>query len=342
MRLVDHERGSSGDASIVTSGRGRACRRPCCNDPRSTIRTRLARGRGTGQQPLAAPQGRYGQTAAAGAGQQGALHDAVVLPARRAGSRPGADQVADDVDVGRMPADQGEAILGAVQIAPEPASSSRCTAARPRPAGWPTPTCRNGRWPPWRLGNPRVAVQPEIVVGGEIDQPCGRSAWFRPGDAVMWTEKRVRRSSFSAARCVCEQVPRALIGQPSGGSLVRCRRGSPAPGPASARRCRQPCQKLGLHLIRQPEQPRSRLMPDDRDGALRWNGRYLAAMPRHRVTAAARPGSRYLVRTCRVIDRSTSRAAMASSVVPPARARTAAIARPAEPPGRSAVRPPSG
>ncbi len=101
------------------------------------------------------------------------------------------EQVPDDGDVGRMAADEDDAILGAVQSGERlfqlavnrPFAGDRA-AGRDRGA---VAIDRRLR----RRGNVRVAVEPGIIVRGEVDVGFAVDHRFGPGDALMHPEKRI-------------------------------------------------------------------------------------------------------------------------------------------------------
>jgi hypothetical protein len=53
-----------------------------------------------------------------------------------------------------------------------------------------------------RLGDTRIAVEREIVIGGEIGDPLATDDRLGAGDAVMDTEERIGMPSLSAAASI--------------------------------------------------------------------------------------------------------------------------------------------
>ena len=128
---------------------GRARRRPCCNG----LRSPSARARGATR---ASPSSRSAASSIVmGEGTRRAPDSSapwtmllwISASCRIRSSRP--EQMADDGDVGGVAADEGDAVLGAVQSRQRLLRARDGSAARPRPAGSPRPRCRSDRSPPW-------------------------------------------------------------------------------------------------------------------------------------------------------------------------------------------------
>ena len=102
-----------------------------------------------------------------------------------------AEQMADDRDIGRMAADQRDGVLGAVnarqrpfQLAVDRPLAGHRAARRHRGA---VAVDRRLR----RRGDSRVAVEPEIIVRGEIDVGAVADQRLGAGDPLMHAKERI-------------------------------------------------------------------------------------------------------------------------------------------------------
>ena len=128
---------------------------------------------------------------AARARQDRALHDAVVDEGVVHDHIIATEQMADDGNVGRVSADQHDAVLGAVdprqrllQFAVDRALSRYHAAGRDRGA---VAVDRGFR----RARDARIAVQADIVVGREIDVGAVADQRLGAGNTLMHAKKRV-------------------------------------------------------------------------------------------------------------------------------------------------------
>ena len=127
--------------------------------------------------------------------QDRALHDAVVDERVVHDDVVAAEQMADDGDVGRMPADEGDAILGAMdarqrrfELAMDRALAGDRAAGGNRGA---VAVDRRLR----RRGDARIAVQPDVIVGGEIDVGARSPITvLGAGDALVHAKERIADS----------------------------------------------------------------------------------------------------------------------------------------------------
>src|SRR5438046_600654 len=121
--------------------------------------------------------------------QDRALHDAVVDERVVDDYVVAAEQMADDGHIGRMAADQHDAVLGAMnprqrllQFAVDRALPRYHAAGRYRGAVAIDRRLRG-------FGDPRIAVQPDVVVGREIDVGAVADLRFGAGDPLVYAKE---------------------------------------------------------------------------------------------------------------------------------------------------------
>ncbi len=205
------------------------------------------------QQPIGGLVVEMGERGPARPGQHCALNDAVVNERVVHDHVVAAQEMADHGDVGRMAADQDDAVLGAVQTGQRPLELAvhrplaRDRAAR-RDRGAVAVDRRLGR-----RGDLGMTVEADIVVGGEIDVAAPVDRGFGAGDPLVDAKERVgdaeKIRGLADHSDLFEPVelghldPRSRLGCASIGDRrpLRRRRG-------------QPVEQLGLCLGRQTEE----------------------------------------------------------------------------------------
>ena len=193
------------------------------------------------------------------AGQHRALHDAVVNERIMHDDVVAAEQMADNGDVRRMAADQRDRVLSAVnarqcpfQIAVDRALAGHWAARRDRGAiAVDRRLCS--------VGDARIAVEPDIIVGREIEVGAVADQRLGAGDALMHAEERIAdpeilRGLLDQANFpICLQLRNV---EPPCGATVRSRIGRTCSGrgPPRRRDGGQLLQQARLRVRRQPEQ----------------------------------------------------------------------------------------